>query len=88
MGYLFVTPEGAIAHSISNVGIEGFKFIGEVYDAPPLNHTEQHMVVPDGWRLVPIEPTKEMVDAHISGMQSAGFSRAYREMLAAAPMPE
>lgn len=44
--------------------------------------------IPVGWKLVPIEPTQEMVDAHISGMQSAGFSRAYRDMLAAAPKPE
>ncbi|HGH0375284.1 TPA: hypothetical protein ACJHE1_004376 [Yersinia enterocolitica] len=41
--------------------------------------------IPDGWKLVPIEPTQNMVDAHISGMQLAGFSRAYRDMLAAAP---
>lgn len=45
-------------------------------------------VIPDGWRLVPIDPTQEMVDAHISGMQSAGFSRAYRDMLASAPKPD
>lgn len=45
-------------------------------------------VIPDGWKLVPIEPTQEMVDAHISGMQSAGFSCAYRDMLTAAPKPE
>jgi len=49
-------------------------------------HTEQ--VITKGWNLVPIEPTQEMVDAHISGMQSAGFIRAYRDMLAAAPKPE
>ncbi|HDL6945001.1 TPA: DUF551 domain-containing protein [Yersinia enterocolitica] len=44
--------------------------------------------IPDGWKLVPIEPTQNMVDAHISGMQLAGFSRAYRDMLAAAPEPQ
>lgn len=54
-----------------------------LYDTPQPAHTEQ-----DGWKLVPIEPTQEMVDAHMSGMQSAGFSRAYRDMLAAAPKPE
>ncbi|MGE4828202.1 hypothetical protein [Yersinia enterocolitica] len=37
---------------------------------------------------MPIEPTQNMVDAHISGMQLAGFSRAYRDMLAAAPEPQ
>lgn len=48
---------------------------------PQLNSPE----IPDGWKLVPTEPTQNMVDAHISGMQLAGFSRAYRDMLAAAP---
>lgn len=43
---------------------------------------------PKKWKLVPLEPTQNMVDAHISGMQLAGFSRAYRDMLAAAPEPQ
>ncbi|HFH3797387.1 TPA: DUF551 domain-containing protein [Yersinia enterocolitica] len=51
---------------------------------PQLNSPE----IPDGWKLVPIEPTQNMVDAHISGMQLAGFSRAYRDMLATAPEPQ
>ncbi|HEI6738512.1 TPA: DUF551 domain-containing protein [Yersinia enterocolitica] len=55
-----------------------------VYLTPQLNSLE----MPDGWKLVPIEPTQNMVDAHISGMQLAGFSRAYRDMLAAAPEPQ
>ncbi|MFM1062478.1 hypothetical protein WFK89_15260 [Yersinia enterocolitica] len=55
-----------------------------VYTTPQLNSPE----IPDGWKLVPIEPTQNMVDAHISGMQLAGFSRAYRDMLAAAPEPQ
>ncbi len=54
-----------------------------IYTTQQPAHTER-----DGWKLVPIEPTQEMVDAHMSGMQSAGFSRAYRDMLAAAPKPE
>jgi|GEM_PF-1932244 len=62
----------------------------ELYTTPRPAHTEQmnSPAIPDGWKLVPIEPTQEMVDAHISGMQSAGFIRAYREMLAAAPKPD
>ncbi|MGE5009235.1 hypothetical protein AB8886_22395 [Yersinia enterocolitica] len=55
-----------------------------VYTTPQLNSPE----VSDGWKLVPIEPTQNMVDAHISGMQLAGLSRAYRDMLAAAPEPQ
>ncbi|HDW8052717.1 TPA: DUF551 domain-containing protein [Yersinia enterocolitica] len=54
------------------------------YLTPQLNSPE----IPDSWKLVPIEPTQNMVDAHISGMQLAGFSRAYRDMLAAAPEPQ
>ncbi|CNH99889.1 Protein of uncharacterised function (DUF551) [Yersinia frederiksenii] len=57
-------------------------FIEETLNTTPqLNYPE----IPDGWKLVPIEPTQNMVDAHISGMQLAGFSRAYRDMLATAP---
>ncbi|MFY7767196.1 DUF551 domain-containing protein [Yersinia enterocolitica] len=55
-----------------------------LYDTPQLNSPE----IPDGWKLVPIEPTQNMVDAHIRGMQLAGFSRAYRDMLATAPEPQ
>ncbi|EOZ3195992.1 DUF551 domain-containing protein [Yersinia enterocolitica] len=55
-----------------------------LYERPQLNSLE----IPQGWKLVPIEPTQNMVDAHISGMQLAGFSRAYRDMLAAAPEPQ
>lgn len=55
-----------------------------VYTTSQLNSPE----IPEGWKLVPIEPTQNMVYAHISGMQLAGFSRAYRDMLAAAPEPQ
>lgn len=45
--------------------------------------------VPDGWKLVPIEPTKEMRAAWDSSPicedDDAEFRRAYIEMLAAAP---
>ncbi|MDR6298235.1 LexA family protein [Pantoea dispersa] len=41
--------------------------------------------IPSGWMLVPIEPTQAMIDAHNEGMISGGASKAYREMLAAAP---
>ena len=64
-----------------NVGLPAGTLL---YTTPPANSP----VIPDGWKLVPIEPTQGMVDAHISGMQSAGFSRAYRDMLASAPKPD
>ncbi|WP_432319473.1 hypothetical protein [Yersinia enterocolitica] len=59
----------------------GKKRVRVLYERPQLNSPE----IQEGWKLVPIEPTQNMVDAHISGMQLAGFSRAYRDMLAAAP---
>lgn len=39
----------------------------------------------EGWKLVPVEPTQAMIDAYNEGMISGGASKAYREMLAAAP---
>lgn len=44
-------------------------------------------VIPAGWKLVPIEPTQEMIDAHIEGVQSGGMQKGYRAMLATAPQP-
>lgn len=41
--------------------------------------------VPDGWKLVPVEPTQEMIDAHVEGVQTGGMQKGYRAMLAAAP---
>lgn len=43
-------------------------------------------VVPDGWRLVPAEPTGEMVKAGIAANDGI-VSDIYRAMLAAAPPP-
>ena len=40
--------------------------------------------VPEGWKIVPVEPTGEMVDA---GLRSWGTSHKFRAMLAAAPTP-
>jgi hypothetical protein len=41
--------------------------------------------VPQGWKLVPVEPTEAMVDATHHGQP---VSDIYRDMLAAAPQPE
>lgn len=41
--------------------------------------------LPDGWKLVPVEPTQEMVDACFEGTSTGGIQRGYREMLAASP---
>ena len=39
---------------------------------------------PEGWKIVPVEPTGEMVDA---GIRSLGTADKFRAMLAAAPTP-
>lgn len=60
------------------------KFDGQwlgVYLTPPAAS------VPDGWKLVPTQPTQRMIDAHTEGMANGGATRAYRDMLAAAPAP-
>lgn len=44
-------------------------------------------IAPDEWKLVPLEPTQRMIDAHIEGMVSGGATRAYLAMIAAAPAP-
>ena len=42
--------------------------------------------VPDGWKLVPIEPTQEMLRALIDGAnQYDSWNEGYRDMIAAAP---
>lgn len=53
----------------------------------PLYKVQPAASSPDGWKLVPIEPTQRMIDAHTEGMVSGGATRAYRAMLAAAPAP-
>ena len=67
---------------------------GSVGPVGPLKHLAKEAIeaaeqpvsaVPDGWQLVPIEPTQEMVDAHFEGVISGGFHKGYRNMLAATP---
>lgn len=42
------------------------------------------MQIPEGYKLVPVEPTGEMINAGFDGFGMAG---AYAQMLAAAPTP-
>lgn len=55
-----------------------------------------HKIAPEGWQLVPVEPTTEMVEAYFAGKMEAQscthqqiarerVARDYRAMLAAAP---
>ena len=43
------------------------------------------MVAPEGWQLVPVEPTIEMVQAATNSAVCFGTKAAYKAMLAAAP---
>ena len=67
-----------------------------------LNHANRPKPAPEGWQLVPVKPSAEMVRAGLEGyaqgveniggvipiMSSCATGRAYRAMLAAAPAPE
>ena len=46
------------------------------------------MVAPEGWQLVPVEPTIEMVKAATHSAVGFGTRAAYKAMLAAAPKHE
>ncbi|MGQ6215278.1 hypothetical protein ACUNGV_25830 [Serratia sp. IR-2025] len=45
------------------------------------------LVIPDGWQLVPIEPTTEMINAALAS-GAISIRTAYSAMLAAAPKQE
>lgn len=69
-----------------NVGLPAGTLL---YTTPQPAHTEQ--VIPDGWKLVPIEPTEAMKKAYydsslapISKLSVTG----YRALIAATPKPE
>ena len=61
-----------------------------LYAAPPAAP-----VVPDGWKLVPVDPTESMLESARLATESEGLTTTtwlrncvYRAMLAAAPKPE
>ncbi|MCE3086617.1 hypothetical protein LXE06_06250 [Yersinia enterocolitica] len=58
-----------------------------LYTTPQLNSPE----IPEGWKLVPIEPTRQMMSqGHFAmgGTDRGKFMRIYQAMLAAAPEKE
>ena len=67
-----------------------------LYAAPP-HQSEHHLEmvntpapsVPDGWKLVPVEPTPEMMRSgmNVPFNKAARHNAVYRAMLAAAPTP-
>ena len=48
---------------------------------------QQYPEIPNGWQLVPIEPTIEMIQAATHNSVGFGTKAAYKAMLAAAPKP-
>ncbi|CND46341.1 hypothetical protein B7R70_07730 [Yersinia pseudotuberculosis] len=86
--------KGILCHSKE----EADSYVGEpvpLYEAPQLNSPE----IPDGWKLVPIEPTAEMMAAAMEcddvvfdldddTIFCVQFDNIYAAMLAAAPEPQ
>ena len=68
------------------------------YDVRELYAAPQPQQIPEGWQLVPIEPTEEMNEEGCQGymqaddkcwlMHKSSMAFAYKAMLAAAPNPE
>ena len=63
--------------------------VGEIVSALQADHIEgvRAMVVPDGWRLVPVEPTEAMLKGPRHDGYTFSVRNLYRAMLAAAPAP-
>ena len=59
----------------------GFDYSIKTYAANTTNHRPSAVVtklsVPDGWRLVPVEPTTEMLDVAVSHALAVSLSRDY-----------
>jgi Lar family restriction alleviation protein len=51
-------------------------------------NTRAPSALPAGWKLVPVEPTEDMLDAVDDLEEGAGYSRIYRAMLSASPPSE
>ena len=75
-------------HSARSTGLAAWNRRAEsgTFDKPFVFQTRP--TVPEGWKLVPIEPTVEIVQAaqdYFVSHDEWGFSGMYRAMLAAAP---
>ncbi|MCP6701062.1 DUF551 domain-containing protein [Klebsiella pneumoniae] len=92
VGYLFVSEQGAIAYSPTNWGMPGFRLIGQIYGDIDVE-SQPAPVVPDGYVMVPKEPTAEMQSAGASAIriETTALNKlwtgnaVFRAMLAAAP---
>ena len=68
------------------------KSIDSIRDALEQPDAGPQVTAPEGWKLVPVEPTDEMVEAGDHEIEKWGVdassSGAFRAMLAAAPQPQ
>ena len=82
-----------IAEIVGQSASERAKRITELQDALELaeeavrakHSPDDGKMVPEGWQLVPVEPTIEMVQAATHSAVGFGTRAAYQAMLAAAP---
>lgn len=72
VGYLFVSPDGGIAYSISNVEFEGVKLVGPIYSTPPANSP----AIPDGW-IKCSDRMPEIEEDYYQTFSSAGVDISY-----------
>ena len=78
------SPEAAIQYNERITGLQdALELAGETVWAKHVPYTGK--IVPDGWQLVPIEPTIEMIQAATHNSVGFGTRAAYKAMLAAAP---
>lgn len=56
--------------------------------AVALGEKQSTVIIPEGWQLVPVEPTLEMISAATSDSVGFGTRAEYKAMLAAAPKYE
>ena len=85
-------PIGYFVHTLED-GVRGMTSIPDdsplvkvatpLYTTPQPAHTEQ-----DGWMLVPIEPTEDMLKAGCRFASEHNTKGSWSQMLAAAPKPE
>ena len=77
-------PEGYALISVD--ALQAWKKLDEVKSACVYPTTKQPAQAVPGWKLVPIEPTQEMIDA-MPPVEEVGYWAMYSAALAAAPTP-
>ncbi|HFT5300723.1 TPA: hypothetical protein ACGS5H_002528 [Escherichia coli] len=79
---------GDTLNNLDAVCTEDVEHVTPAFEAVRTVLADNSPAIPDGYALVPVEPTQAMIDAHVEGVQSGGIQKGYRAMLAAAPKQE